>query len=288
MEPLPGHEGPVTEHMKKPAYATATVGLMIRFLIEDATMLRLKPLTLFCSLTLLAVLLVPTPAHAQDRRLRVSFGGATTAGAIDSQPAIAASVGYRFADRFSFDVEVTAADGATGRFFNVPLFGRNTGRAGIVRLGSMMGDSRSGMFVQAPSAGAFARVPSIGVPSSPGGLRIERDGRTTLATFGFRYELPSQVKRFQPYVSGGIGIARTEESLKASPASGTSARPGMNFATRPDVDIDETVTGFATSAGAGASIRIFKQLSADLDTRYFRLDHGRNLGRFGGGVSYRF
>ncbi|MSO82636.1 MAG: hypothetical protein EXQ53_05015 [Acidobacteria bacterium] len=64
----------------------------------------------------------------------------------------------------------------------------------------------------------------------------------------------------------------------------------MNATMRPNVDIDRSTssTGLATSAGVGASIRIFRQLSADLNARYFRLDRGRNLGRVGGGVSYRF
>ena len=250
----------------------------------------LKPTTLFRSLMLLATLWVPALAHAQDQRLRVSFGGATTAGAIDSQPAIAVSVGYRFSDRFSFDVEITGVDAAADRFSDFRFLGQSAAPAGVLRLGSMMADSRRGLFGQTPLSGALGRVPSIGVPFPPGGLRIERDGRTALATFGFRYELPSQVTRFLPYVSGGIGIARTEESLRVSLASETPGRPGMNAAIRPNVDIDETVshTGLATSAGVGASIRLFWQLSADLDARYFRLDRGRNLGRFGGGLSYRF
>ena len=255
----------------------------------------LKPTTLVRSLTLLAVLVVPALAHAQDQRLRVSFGGATTAGAIDSQLAIAASVGYRFADRLSFDVEVTAADGAAGPFSSIPFMGQAAGPGGVFRLGTMMADNRRGMMARTPSAGTRAGGPLfdravIGMPFPLGDVRIERDGGTALATFGFRYELPSQVTRFLPYVSAGIGIARTEQSFNVSLAPGTSARPGMNAMTRPNMDIDDTVshTGLATSAGVGASIRIFKQLSADLDARYFRLDRGRNLGRFGGGVSYRF
>lgn len=250
----------------------------------------LKPIGLFQSLTLLAALLVPALAHAQEQRLRVSFGGATTAGTLDSQPAIAASVGYRFANRLSFDVEVTAADGAADRFSSVPLFGRSAaGRAGIFRGGMMPAGSRQGVEARTPAAGASAGVLPIGA-FSPRDLRIDRDGSTALATFGFRYELPSQVMRFMPYLSGGIGIARTEESFSVSLSPGIAARPGMNATARPIVDIDDTSshTGLATSAGVGASIRIFRQLSADLDVRYFRLDRGRNLGRFGGGLSYRF
>ena len=105
----------------------------------------LKPMTLFRSLALLAALFVPAQAHAQDQRLRVSFGGATTAGAIDSQPAIALSVGYRFSDRFSFDVEITGVDAAADRFSDFRFLGQSAAPAGVVRLGSMMADSRRGL-----------------------------------------------------------------------------------------------------------------------------------------------
>jgi hypothetical protein len=39
---------------------------------------------------------------------------------------------------------------------------------------------------------------------------------------------------------------------------------------------------------AGASLRVFRGLFADVDVRYFRLDRDRDLTRLGGGVSYRF
>jgi opacity protein-like surface antigen len=145
------------------------------------------------------------------------------------------------------------------------------------------------MVARVPTATLFdGRRPAGGI-FAPGGPSVER-GSTGLATFGLRYDLPSQVGRFQPYVTGGIGIACTETSVFAPRSIGIIAGPGFNAPLRPEADgnVDVTHTGLASSAGVGASVRIFKQLSADLDARYFRLDHGRNLGRFGGGLSYRF
>lgn len=261
----------------------------------------LKPRTLFYSLTLFAALMVPALAHAQEPpRLRVSVGRATTAGSIDAEPVVVVSVGYRFTDRLVFEVEATGIDAAADRFADVPFMGGGAVPAGIVRLGSIMGDNRRGMFGQVPQrggvgqpfGGGFGQFQPIGAPFSSGGIRIERDGRTALATFGVRYEFASQVARFLPYVSGGIGMSRTEESLRinvlAAPA--IPGRPGTNAAVRPPVGINEKVihNGLATSAGVGASVRIVGQLSLDIDARYFRLDGERNLGRFGGGLSYRF
>ena len=47
-------------------------------------------------------------------------------------------------------------------------------------------------------------------------------------------------------------------------------------------------TGYAFSAGAGASIRMFRSLWADMDAKYFRLSRDRNIMRLGGGVSLLF
>ena len=256
----------------------------------------LKPLTLIRLLTLFAALMLPALAHAQQPRLRVSVGGATTAGAIDSELALTASVGYRFADRLVFEVDATGIDSAADRFSDVQIMGQGAS-AGMVRLGSIMTSSRRGVFGRMPAGGGFGQVgfgggigQPFGAPTPGGGLRIERDGRTAFATFGFRYELASQVTRFLPYVSGGIGMSRTEESLNVSANPIQPARPGTGAAQRPSVIIDETVShnGLVTSAGVGTSIRIVRQLSLDIDARYFRLDRERNLGRFGGGLSYRF
>jgi len=235
-------------------------------------------------------MLVPALAHAQDHRLRVSFGGAATAGTLDGQPAIVGSVGYRFAERLSFDGEFTFADGTADRFPDLQFFDQRVVQTGIARLGSMLGGGRNGLGALLPPGGGFTGGQPAGALFQPGDARLEREGNTSLATVGLRYEFPSQVGRFVPYVTGGLGISRTESSLRLSSGTATGTRPGIIAPGRPIMDFDESLshTGLAASAGVGASVRIYKQLSADVDARYFRLDRGRNLGQFGGGVSYRF
>ena len=256
----------------------------------SVSMTMLKSTRLFLAVATVAAMLVPALAHAQDQRLRVSFGGAATAGTLDGQPAIVGSVGYRFAERLSFDGEFTFADGSADRFPDLQFFDQRVVQTGIARFGSMLGGGRSGLGGLLPPGGFTGGQPA-GALFLPGGTRLEREGNTSLATVGLRYEFPSQVGRFVPYVSGGLGIARTESSLRRlSSGTATGMRPGMNIPARPIMDFDESVshTGLAAGAGVGASVRIYKQLSADVDARYFRLDRGRNLGQFGGGVSYRF
>jgi hypothetical protein len=101
-------------------------------------------------------------------------------------------------------------------------------------------------------------------------------------------------------------LARTEESINLAvattpttvTATSSTGRPGANTASNTvspstfpvgfDFDDAFSHTGMMASAGVGASLRVFKSLSVDLNARYFRLDRSRNLGSFGGGVSYRF
>ena len=255
----------------------------------SVAMTMLKSTRVFLAAATVAAMLVPALAHAQDQRLRVSFGGAATAGTLDGQPAIVGSVGYRFAERLSFDGEFTFADGTADRFPDLQFFDQRVVQTGIARFGSMLGGGRNGLGGLLPPGGFTGGQPA-GALFLPGEARLEQEGSTSLATVGLRYEFPSQVGRFVPYVTGGLGISRTESSLRLSSGTATGTRPGMNLSVRPIMDFDEGVshTGLAASAGVGASVRIYKQLSADVDARYFRLDRGRNLGQFGGGVSYRF
>jgi opacity protein-like surface antigen len=240
----------------------------------------------------LAVLLA-SPAFAQspDDRIRVSFGAGLTAGAVDGGPSIAASAGYRFAERVSFDVEFTFADEAAGRFANrlFPLTnGLDFGRANV---GGLLPIGRGGLTPGMPNIAT-----SVFPIPIEGGIT---DGSTMLMTAGFRYEIPFQGARFRPYVNAGMGVSRTEQDVDFRIASTTvtsAGRSGVSGTVTssasttifPEIDDSFTHTGIMGSAGVGASLRVFRELSIDLNARFFLLDRDRQLGSFGGGVSYRF
>jgi hypothetical protein len=222
--------------------------------------------------------LLALPASAQDERVRLSIGTAATTGA-DDNLALTASVGYRFLEHFSFEVDFTATALAGGDFAR-PLataagFGDGAVRGGLVtreRLGPQGG-------LTDPIRGQVFDRTAIFPP-----LPLARnDVDLALFTAGFRYELPVQGGRLRPYVGGGLGIARTSEEFAV-------VRPLLRLGAGGQSIGRESIvrTGVAGSAGAGASVRLFRGLFADVDARYFRLDRDRNLGRLGGGVSYRF
>ncbi len=238
--------------------------------------------------TVFSLITVPAFAQSPDDRVRLSFGAGMTAGTIDGEASITGSAGYRFAKNVSFEVEFTAADESANRFA-VPFFG----------LGNAVDFGRSG--------GERSNIRNVGLQNIVRSLPATSifpvpiegfdDGSTFMTTAGFRYEIPFEGTRFRPYVSGGMGLARTEQTINLAVASTatTSAsvgRAGANVVsstnTIPGFDGSLSHTGMMASAGIGASLRVFKGLSADLNARFFLLDRDRQLGSFGGGISYRF
>lgn len=224
-------------------------------------------------------LLLPALAHAQDQNFRVSFGAGATAGAIDGEPSLAGSFGYRFSKFLSFDVEVAGVLGGADRFDDGLLAAAGGPETGIGRIGGLLAPGRNGLVNSGQS---------MSILTFPANFRAETDGHTLMSTAGVRFLIPSRSDRFQPYVSGGFGVSRTEQTLRLSIEGLTI--PGWPGNTVPGLDFDESTShvGLVGSAGIGASFRVFKALSLDLDAKYYRLDRGRNLGTFGGGVSYRF
>ena len=214
-----------------------------------------------------ALLCLPALSHAQDQNFRVSFGAGATAGAIDGELSLGGSFGYRFSKFFSFDVDVVGAFGAADRFDERLLAASDGRELGIGRVGSLIGRRNR----------VFDFGQNLPILTFPTNLRVETDGHTLLSTAGIRFLIPSRSDRFQPYVSGGFGVSRTEETFQFS-----NIIPGLDF------DDSTSHVGLVGTAGIGASFRVVKALSLDLDAKYYRLDRSRSLGTFGGGVSYRF
>jgi len=218
------------------------------------------------------VLLVPASARAQDERLRVSFAPAVATVSGDAELALGGTVGYRFSEHFWFEGEFTWIDAAAGGFRdNILDFDRsatsNTIRDLLTRRSVRFGNGRF------PGSN-FPNVPDL---PGLGQMRATIDGRTLIGTLGIRYELPVQTARFRPYLSGGLGINDTEQDFTLQQ---TSQRTESNQSV--------SHTGYAFNGGAGASVRLFKQLWGDVDAKYFRLSQDRNIMRLGGGVSFRF
>jgi opacity protein-like surface antigen len=221
------------------------------------------------------LILVPALADAQDARVRVSFtpGVATISG--DAELALAGSAGYRFSEHFWFEGDLTWIDAAAGGFRDrtFDLGGREIESIGLA---NVLG-RQSGLFGSGRFGGRF-RLP--GLPNFPDYIRqyvATTDGRTVIGTLGIRYELPVQTEGFRPYLAGGLGINNTSQEFDIE-----------RLVAAEDLDDSVSDTGFAFSAGAGASVRLVGSVWADVDAKYFRLSRDRDIMRLGGGVSFRF
>lgn len=217
------------------------------------------------------MIFVPARAHAQAERLRVSFTPAVATVSGDAELALAGSVGYRFSEHFWFEGDFTWIDAAAGGFRD-RTFEVEASELAVSDVAAVF-VRRSGLF----GNGRF-RLPTF--PTFPEYFPqyvATTDGRTLIGTLGIRYELPVQTERFRPYLAGGLGINNTDQEFDIE---------RLVFSEEVDDSISDT--GFAFSAGAGASIRLISSLWADVDAKYFRLSRERNIMRLGGGVSFRF
>ena len=227
---------------------------------------------------MICVFVIPSTAHAQDERLRVSFAPALATVSGDAELALGGTVGYRVAKNLWFEGELTWIDHSGGEQGgrDLPFTASSTiiGRVGEV--------VRGGNTVRFGSGGGFTTPGLPNFPVGPGlpvigNIRASTDGSTLIGTMGVRWEFPVETARFRPYVSGGLGFNDTDRRFRLS---------GIPII--QDIDESRSNFGYAVSAGTGASIRVLKQLWADVDAKYFRLSNDRNIVRFGGGVSYRF
>ena len=226
------------------------------------------------------VSLAPATAQAQDQRFRVSFAPAVASVRGDSELALGGTVGYRFMDRLWFEGEFTWIDaGANGfgnRVFNFDA--RTVNASGITDLiQRQLGQDRRGSFGGAimPGRPGLPTLPVFPIDIAP--IRATTDGSTIIGTMGVRYEFPAQPARFRPYVAAGLGLHNTDQEFRLAQ---TILTPAFNQS--------GSYSGYAFSAGGGASVRLAGQLWADGDVKYFRLSNDRDIMRLGGGVSYRF
>jgi opacity protein-like surface antigen len=220
-----------------------------------------------------AFAVVPDTAGAQEQRFRVSFAPSVAAIGGDAELALGGTAAYRFSEHFWFEGEVTWLDAAAGglreRHFGIDLpatYARGLEEV-LRRQGGIFGRNAVGL----PGLPNLPVMPIL--PIYPYPISAAVDGSTWIATVGMRYELPGQTDRFRPYVAGGLGINITDQELRIEPLA---------------IDASSSRTGFAFNGGAGASVRVWRQLWADVDGRYFRLSGDRDIMRLGGGVSVRF
>jgi hypothetical protein len=214
---------------------------------------RLAGLTRLALAFLVGVTFFPDGAAAQDATFRVGLLAGVATVDDEAPVAVAGSFGYRFTPTLWFETELTWID--EGPF--------NSGSLAIP--GPL------------PTPGAVTSPnPADGViPSGESGpMPVVAERPTLVGTLGLRWA-PAGFDRFQPYLTGAVGLHHTEERLRLEG--------------EPETVLSESaVTGSSFTTGGGASLRVSGPISVDIDVRYLRLSGGRDVLRLAGGVSIRF
>ena len=185
---------------------------------------------------------------------------------------------------------------------------------GIV--GAMVADAETNVSLSASAGYRFNSVMGLGVEftfvptlqserpfaiaSNPYGLPSLRfggpDGHATIFTTNLRLEMPTASTRVVPFAVAGGGVANLRERYELSYPFPSP----FLFSEIDDLGLlpplprtqalDRSTVAMALTLGGGVSVLAGEHLSIDLDLRYLRLlgETDRNVGRFGGGVSYRF
>jgi opacity protein-like surface antigen len=124
----------------------------------------------------------------------------------------------------------------------------------------------------------------------------DSDTRATVFTTNVRLEIPTTSTRVVPFVIGGGGVAGVTQSYSVMYAQlpnvlglglvGINTVPIMPGPS----PIEITTTNMALTLGGGASFLLTGHVALDADVRILHImgNDARNIGRFGGGVSYRF
>jgi hypothetical protein len=195
-------------------------------------------------------------------RARAAVLGAATINSGDAGATIAGSFGYRVDRCFGLEFELGVIPDLQDDPQVVPLSSFSFGL-----------DGRS------------VPVPQIFPP-------LKFDNRLVTFMTNARVEIPTTLRTIVPYVVGGGGVASLRREVTFSPflALPDLGVPGpITQLTLPRTS-SSTETALALNVGAGVSIRIVKQLFADVDMRYVRVfaNSELDLNRFGAGISYRF
>jgi opacity protein-like surface antigen len=227
---------------------------------------------------LLLAAAVPATAQSQEERITLTFAPAFATVGGDTELALSGSLGYRFTEHLSFEGDFTWIDAAAGGFRDSFGFDTREVTTGIVTdlVQRGLGGGRNGNNAGVPSFGIGNVTPGLIRTIGSSTLLAQQDGQTMIGTLGLRYEPAVQTARFRPYVSGGLGLNRTEQDFDLSVATASNVADSISR------------SGFAFSAGGGANIRLFSALWANADAKYFRLSGDRNIMRLGGGIGFRF
>jgi hypothetical protein len=213
--------------------------------------------------------LVAAPLSAQTNSGGIA-SAAVSAMSIENgtRASVAGTIGYRFNPIVALGVELTLVPSLTPDIPQVP----------------------------SPLTG-LASFDGIAFPSPV--ITIGSDGgHASIFTANLRLTIPTRSRRISPYLIGGAGVGTVTDKLQYTivyPPIRLTAPIGSTVifpVPLPPLteSITNTTTDFAAIFGGGVSFLTNDHWSLDVDARYIGIFGWRDLriGRYGGGITYRF
>jgi hypothetical protein len=198
----------------------------------------------------------------------MSIGDGTSA-------SIAGAIGYRFNPVVALGIEYTVVPRLTPEIPEIPI--------------PLGGYETVGISFPSP----------VGISFPSPAVTVEDDGgHATIFTTHLRLTIPTRFPRISPYLIGGAGVGTVTDKIEytiAYPAL-TFIGPGGQQTIAPPrflprtTSVNRTTTDFTAALGGGVSFLAGGHWSFDVDARYMAIFGPRDahIGRYGGGITYRF
>jgi opacity protein-like surface antigen len=145
--------------------------------------------------------------------------------------------------------------------------------------------------VAGAAVGAAAQLIVIALGQTQSSVGVSVKEPVTFGVAGVRYLIPVTGTKLQPYVMGGIGIAKVKQDVKFT-VGGTDVTAGLQqFGVQLGTDLSGDFTKAMLALGGGVAVPVWERVVLDLHYRYGRIfapDQGINVNRAGIGLGVRF
>jgi len=145
--------------------------------------------------------------------------------------------------------------------------------------------------VAGATVGAAAQVIVTGLAQTQSNVGVSVKEPVTFGAAGVKYLVPVNGTKLQPYVMGGIGIAKVRNDVKFS-VNGTDVTATLpQLGVQLGTDLSGDFTKALLTVGGGVAVPVWQRLVLDLHYRYGRIfapEQGINVSRAGIGLGVRF
>jgi hypothetical protein len=142
-----------------------------------------------------------------------------------------------------------------------------------------------------PELGVAAQAIAGFLSQTQGNAAFQVKEPVTFGLAGIRYGIPLASSKLEPYVMGGVGIARVKKDVSFTVAGTDVTSSLLQLGVALGTDLSGSETKPMISAGVGVAWPAWQRVIVDFQYRYGRVftsDQGLNINRAGVGLGVRF